>query len=213
MPFAEGQASSAQLPGESFAQNLGSALNNLNAPQPSTQAQPSTPNTAFAQQLRDDFNVAGQIVEQARMFRNALNNSTEMVLRLKPEHLGELTLRVSVTAEGTVNASFHSENATVRAIIENSLVSLKQELANQGLKVDNVEVYAGLADGGSLMNGKRQQAWQQQRQNAQRIGRIRGNRSGSGAGGETQAASNAQSVETAAPVENANTDGGVDYKV
>ncbi len=212
-PIVEGQTA-AQLPGESFAQNLNNALggNTVNTPQPTTQAQPSTPNTAFAQQLRDDFNVTGQIVESARLFRNALSGTNEMVLQLRPEHLGELTVRVSVTAEGTVNASFHSDNAAVRAIIENSLVSLKQELANQGLKVDNVEVYAGLADGGSLMNGKGRQAWQQNRQNAQRVGRVRGSRNSEG-GAQAGAKPAAQSVDIAQPVENVATDGGVDYKV
>ena len=210
---APGQTTVAQMPSESFAQNLGAAINNLNMPQPSQNAQPSTPNTAFAQQLRDDFNVTGQIVENARMFRNALTNSTEMVLQLKPEHLGELTLRVSVTAEGTVNASFHSDNAAVRAIIENSLVSLKQELANQGLKVDNVEVYSGLGDGSSLMNGKGRQGWQQNnRRNAQRVERVRGGRSAEGNGG-AQSTSGAQAVESAQAVENVISETGVDYKV
>lgn len=70
-----------------------------------------------------------------------------MVIKLKPEHLGELTLKVSVTANGSVNASFHTDNAQVRGIIESSMVQLKQELQAQGLKVDNVGVYAGLSDG------------------------------------------------------------------
>ena len=196
MTMPEGQASTAQMPTESFAQNFNTPINTPNTPQPAQQPQASaTQNTAFAQQLKDDFNVMGQIVEQARLFRTAQN--TEMVLQLKPENLGELMLRVSVTAEGTVNASFHSDNAAVRAIIENSLVSLKQELANQGLKVDNVEVYSGLSDGSSLMNGRgRQQSWQQQqnRQNAQRVGRVRGG------GRISEGGSAAQSVETVQPV-------------
>ena len=74
-----------------------------------------------------------------------------MVIRLKPEHLGELTLKVSVAASGTVNAAFHTDNASVRAIIETSMIQLKHELQAQGLKVDNVGVYAGLGDS-SLMN-------------------------------------------------------------
>lgn len=45
-------------------------------------------------------------------------------------------------------------------IIENSLVQLKQELADQGIKVDKVEVYTGLADG-HMPQGQGQQAWQQ----------------------------------------------------
>ena len=83
-----------------------------------------------------------------------------MVIHLKPEHLGDLTLRVSVGVDGAVNASFHSNNAEVRTIIENTLVQLKQDLNDQGIKVDNVGVYAGLADGG-LPQDSGQQGWQQ----------------------------------------------------
>jgi flagellar hook-length control protein FliK len=108
--------------------------------------------------VRDEFNIRRQIVDQARLIRRGAD--TEMVIRLKPEHLGDLTLRVSVTSSGAVNASFHSDNAQVRMIIENSLVQLKQELADQGIKVDKVEVYTGLADG-HMPQGQGQQAWQQ----------------------------------------------------
>ena len=107
---------------------------------------------------QDDFNVPRQIIDQARLLRRGAD--TQMVIKLNPEHLGELTLKVSVSANGAVNASFHSDNAQVRAIIENTLVQLKQELNNQGLKVDNVDVYAGLSDG-QLPQGEGQQAWQQ----------------------------------------------------
>ena len=111
-----------------------------------------------SQNRQEDFNVPRQIVEQARLLRRGAD--TQMVIKLHPEHLGELTLKVAVSANGAVNASFHSDNAQVRAIIENSLVQLKQELSNQGLKVDNVDVYAGLTDG-QLPQGEGQQAWQQ----------------------------------------------------
>ena len=98
-----------------------------------------------------DYEVAKQIVEQARLLR--MPEQTEMVIRLKPEHLGELTLKVSVAAGGAVNATFHTDNASVRAIIETSMIQLKHELQAQGLKVDNVGVYAGLGDN-SLMDGQ-----------------------------------------------------------
>lgn len=114
------------------------------------------------QQPQTDFDIPRQIVDQARLIRRAAD--TQMVIKLNPEHLGELTLKVSVTQNGSVNASFHSDNAQVRAIIENSLVQLRQELNNQGLKVDSVEVYAGLADG-QLPQDQGQQAWQNQQGN------------------------------------------------
>ena len=142
---------------ENFAGNVATALNQTQNNQPAAQVQaPEVP-----QAPREDFNVPAQIVEQARMIRTATN--TEMVINLKPEHLGELTLRVSVSTNGAVTASFYTDNAQVRAIIENSLVQLKQELNDQGIKVDDVEVYAGLNEEG-LLNGQGQQAWQQNQQ-------------------------------------------------
>ena len=106
---------------------------------------------------RADYEIPRQIVEQARLLRTMTD--TQMVIRLKPEHLGELTLRVAVGADGSVQASFHSDNAHVRNVIENSLMQLRQELNNQGLKVDRVGVYTGLADG-QMPQGQGQGAWQ-----------------------------------------------------
>ena len=117
--------------------------------------------TSSAQQAREDFDIPQQIVEQARLIR--AQESTEMVIRLKPEHLGNLTLRISVSNQGAVTASFFSDNAQVRHIVENSLIQLRQELENQGIKVDKAEVYAGLSDG-QLPQEQGQQAWQQQGQ-------------------------------------------------
>ena len=110
------------------------------------------------QRPQPDYEIPRQIVEQARLLRTI--NDTQMVIRLHPEHLGELTLRVSVGSNGAVQASFHSDNAQVRNVIENSLVQLRQELNNQGLKIDRVGVYAGLADG-QMPQGQGQEAWQQ----------------------------------------------------
>ena len=128
------------------------------SPLPMQDVNASTP-TPEAQRPQPDYEVPRQIVEQARLLRTL--NDTQMVIRLKPEHLGELTLRVAVGSDGAVQASFHSDNAHVRNVIENSLVQLRQELTNQGLKVDRVGVYAGLTDG-QMPQGQGQEAWQQQ---------------------------------------------------
>jgi len=191
------------------------------APVTNVQGAPSGPVSVFQQDLadsirgterqaevpsnrdvQDDFQVARQIVEQARLIRRGEN--TEMVIKLHPDHLGELTLKVSVSANGAVNASFHSDNAQVRTIIENSLVQLKQELNNQGLKVDNVDVYAGLGDG-SLPQGEGQQAWQQnQSHNSSRAGSFMGN--GEDYGEDAEAVAAMQQSESAVA-------DGVDYRV
>ena len=176
---------------ENFVGNL-AAVNNTTQNQPTAQVQAPE----VMQAPREDFNIPTQIVEQARMIRNATN--TEMVINLKPEHLGELTLRVSVSTNGAVTASFYSDNAQVRAIIENSIVQLKQELNDQGIKVDNVEVYAGLSEDG-LLNGQGQQAWQQNQQRGRR--------------GTINLDAVEEEVDALNPVNESTSTDGVDYKV
>lgn len=107
----------------------------------------------------DPNNIAGQIVDHARLITK--QESSEMVIKLKPEHLGEVTLRISVAESGAVSASFHAANPEVRGAIEATLNQLRQDLSNQGLKVDNVGIYASLDQ---FFRGDQQQAPQQQPQ-------------------------------------------------
>ena len=125
---------------------------------PPIQTEQAAPVAEVPQRPQTDYEIPRQIVEQARLLRTL--NDTQMIIRLKPEHLGELTLRVAVGSDGAVQASFHSDNAHVRSVIENSLVQLRQELNTQGIKVDRVGVYTGLADG-QMPQGQGQEAWQQ----------------------------------------------------
>lgn len=122
------------------------------------QTEQAAPAAEVPQRPQTDYEIPRQIVEQARLLHTL--NDTQMIIRLKPEHLGELTLRVAVGSDGAVQASFHSDNAHVRSVIENSLVQLRQELNTQGIKVDRVGVYTGLADG-QMPQGQGQEAWQQ----------------------------------------------------
>lgn len=105
-------------------------------------SQPVDQSSDVAQAARPDpNNIAGQIVEQARLITRAQNS--EMVIKLKPEHLGELTMRI-VVENGTVSASFHSSNSDVRAALESSQLQFKQDMADQGIKVNHVGIYASL---------------------------------------------------------------------
>jgi flagellar hook-length control protein FliK len=112
-------------------------------------------------QTRADYQINQQIVEQARLLRNAEN--TEMVIKLNPRHLGDLTLKVAVNSNGGVTATFHTDNAQVRAMLETSMIQLQKELNEQGIKVDSVEVQTGLSDG-QLPEGQSQGYYQQQEQ-------------------------------------------------
>ncbi|WP_196599516.1 flagellar hook-length control protein FliK [Pectinatus frisingensis] len=97
-----------------------------------------------AQQNQQAYDIAGQIVKNAQLIK--ANDNSQMVINLQPEHLGELSLKITVQADGVVNASFHSDNAQVRNIIQASVVQLRQDLQEQGIKVDNINVYSGLSD-------------------------------------------------------------------
>ncbi|BEU87166.1 hypothetical protein TAMA11512_06300 [Selenomonas sp. TAMA-11512] len=160
---------------------------------------------------RTDYDIPRQIVDQARLIQRGQDST--MVIKLNPEHLGELTLRVSVTGNGSVNASFHSDNATVRGIIENTMVQLKQELQAQGLKVDNVGVYAGLSDG-QLPQSQDQRSLYQQMAEA---GGGDGSSGNAGEGGSVGAVDGARAMEDAAALTADRADtaasDGVDYRI
>nr|WP_320145454.1 flagellar hook-length control protein FliK [uncultured Anaeromusa sp.] len=111
---------------------------------PKVQTEATAAVTSAASTVSDPHGVFDQMVAQARMIR--MPDSTEMVIRLRPEHLGELVLKVAVDAAGTVNATFHSSNAEVRAVLEANLQQFRQEMQQQGVRVQGAAVYAGLGD-------------------------------------------------------------------
>lgn len=147
------------------------------------------------QPSNDNNNIVAQIVEHARLIKSP--EVSEMVIKLKPEHLGELTLKVAVD-NGVVNATFHSNNSEVRSVIEASVQQLKNEMAQQGLKVEYVGVYAGLGQPFSNGQGEanRQQAWKQQLSKKQQsVERF------------------SENVESIASITNGISDTGVDYRI
>jgi len=108
---------------------------------------------AIESNVEKNNNVINQIVQHARLITRPHN--TTMVIKLVPEHLGELTLQVVFSEGEGINAVFHTNNAETRSLLEASLPQLKQELLNQGLRVDYVAVYAGM--NGFASHGQRQQ--------------------------------------------------------
>ena len=70
---------------------------------------------------------------------------------------------MAVNSNGGVTATFHTDNAQVRAMLETSMIQLQKELNEQGIKVDSVEVQTGLSDG-QLPEGQSQGYYQQQSQ-------------------------------------------------
>ncbi len=119
-------------------------------------------NATQTNQARETYNVPQQIVEQAKLLQRGTDS--QMIIKLNPEHLGQLSLKVSVNGNGGVTATFHTDNAKVRAILETTMTQLKQQLDEQGIKVDNVEVHTGLPDGQLPQDQGQQGFYQQQGQ-------------------------------------------------
>jgi flagellar hook-length control protein FliK len=84
--------------------------------------------------------VVNQVVEQAKVIIG--QDKSEMVIQLKPDHLGKLELKV-VTEQGLVAAKFIAESHQVKEIIETNMQLLKDSLQKQGISVDSVSVQVG----------------------------------------------------------------------
>ena len=67
-------------------------------------------------------------------------------IRLNPEHLGPIEVRVRLDGE-QVRAEFHSAHAEVRQAIETSLPRLRDLLTQHGLQLGQADVGQGQAGG------------------------------------------------------------------
>ncbi|MCL2165269.1 MAG: flagellar hook-length control protein FliK, partial [Oscillospiraceae bacterium] len=70
---------------------------------------------------------------------------SEMVMQLKPESLGKLTLKI-VTEHGVVNAKFIVESEQVKRELETNIQMLKETLTSQGMSVRECTVHVGVQD-------------------------------------------------------------------
>lgn len=85
----------------------------------------------------DVENIMRQVTDYMKL--EAGTEQTELELQLQPETLG--TLRIHLTAkEGVVTAQFTTETEAVKAVLEAQAVQLRENLNDQGIKVEAVEV-------------------------------------------------------------------------
>ncbi|MCL2171925.1 MAG: flagellar hook-length control protein FliK [Defluviitaleaceae bacterium] len=88
-------------------------------------------------------NVIDQIVENMRF--ETRGPEAEIRITLKPEHLGDLTMRIA-TINGTVTAMFLAESQRIKEIIESQFNALRDALNAQGLQVAEIEVSVSNGD-------------------------------------------------------------------
>jgi hypothetical protein len=84
-----------------------------------------------------EHDVTGQIVQSLRMqFRDGIG---EAVLKLKPEHLGSVSISLKVE-NGGLKANVQAEMPAVRQWLESQQDTLRNALADHGLRLDQFEV-------------------------------------------------------------------------
>ena len=86
----------------------------------------------------DAYDIINQITEGIDV--NIGSETSEVNLRLHPESLGNLSVKVYENHEGLLKATFTAENETVKAVLETQTIVLKEALENKGVKVEAVEV-------------------------------------------------------------------------
>jgi len=84
--------------------------------------------------------ILNQIIEKATV--TLTPDKAEMVLNLKPDHLGKLEMKL-ITEKGVLNAQIVAENQQVKQIIESNFNILKDALEKQGIAVQGFSVSVG----------------------------------------------------------------------
>jgi flagellar hook-length control protein FliK len=85
----------------------------------------------------DVESIVKQIQNQIKVSVNV--DTTKMEFQLNPEHLGKLTIQIA-SKDGIVSAQITAQNLAVKEVLESQIVQLRDNMNNQGLKVDAVEV-------------------------------------------------------------------------
>lgn len=64
---------------------------------------------------------------------------TEMEMNLHPASLGNVKVQVA-SRDGVITANFVTQNETVKAALESQIVQLKEDMNEQGIKVESIEI-------------------------------------------------------------------------
>lgn len=117
----------------------------------------------FARKLTEDLSqrvgetkandIVRQVVEQTQL--HVKQGVTSLTMQLYPEHLGKVLIQV-VTHDGSITAQITAESEAAKSALESQLTLLKDNLNNQGIKVENVDVTIASHAFEQNMQGERQ---------------------------------------------------------
>lgn len=122
------------------------------------------------QQMQD---IVNQVVEKIKVTLSS--DSTSMEMQLNPENLGKVNVSL-VSKNGQMTATFIVENQLAKEALESQMTTLRENLNEQGIKVDAIEVMVaeqGLSqDQFSNRNGE--SSFQNQSKRRGNLGKLRG---------------------------------------
>lgn len=95
--------------------------------------------TAQTEEARpaDTQDIMRQIMDYMKV--SVKPDSSDLEMQLHPQSLGTLHIQMAAR-NGVVTANFITENETVKAALESQMVQLKENFAEQGIKVEAIEV-------------------------------------------------------------------------
>ena len=94
-------------------------------------SEPTVSYTATADQIME------QVSDSLRMTMK--EDVTEMEMQLHPASLGNVRVQVAAK-DGVITASFTTENQQVKEVLEAQIIQLKDQMNEQGIKIEAVEV-------------------------------------------------------------------------
>lgn len=102
-----------------------------------TDVQMQTAETRGTFSMADTQEIMDQILDYMKV--SVKPEMTSLEMQLHPESLGTLHIQIS-NREGAVTAQFIAQNESVKAVLESQVMELRENLEQQGLKVEAVEV-------------------------------------------------------------------------
>ncbi|MGN1417253.1 MAG: flagellar hook-length control protein FliK [Oscillospiraceae bacterium] len=96
------------------------------------------------------FKTMEQIIEKLEEQADGFTESKELVIRLTPETLGEITVKIEKAADGAVSVTFAAQNRDVNELIADRSAQLAQALSDKGTEVSSINVVEPAQSGQNL---------------------------------------------------------------
>lgn len=100
------------------------------------------PMEVAANRVKVAQNIMNQVLDGAKLQLNPTENGQEIMMKLRPEDLGNVNLKISVE-KGILMAEFQVESQVVKEALESNMADLKQALSQKGYSIEGMQVSVG----------------------------------------------------------------------